>query len=70
MTDTHVKTDEELLHKNPHQLMCHSKQKLPGVISDKEIDKTLSTIKTVIQNVWLVNKKHTWIRKTSVVKTD
>lgn len=44
--------------------------KLPGVISDKDIDKTLSTIKTVIQNVWLVNKKQIWIEKTSAVTTD
>lgn len=44
--------------------------KLPGVISDKDVDKTLSTIKTVIQNVWLVNKKYTWIEKTSAVTTD
>lgn len=29
--------------------------KLPGVIPDKDIDKTLSTIKRVIQNVWLVS---------------
>lgn len=45
--------------------------KLPGVISDKDIDKTLSAMKTVIQNVWLVNKKrldwenissHDWLR--------
>jgi len=44
--------------------------KLPGAISDKDIDKTLSTMKTVTENVWLVNRKHTWIGKTSAVKAD
>lgn len=66
MSDTLVKTRWRIAAQKSTPVNLPEQTKLPGVISDKDKDKTLSTIKTVIQNIRLGNKRCSWAGKSLV----